>query len=480
MTQEHINTYITEITSNPQAYRCDKSIRIHLPELAEYIDSIEAPADSTGSPMSFRQKLWHVINDDIEFQKGLCECGKRTRFKDFKYKQFCSTQCGLKSEKTREHMSNVNSSESVLAKMRETCRQRYGTDYAGQNKDVHDKQMVSLEQTLVAKHGSIEAFKEHQSELLRSGEANAKIRKSLAEKKDELSKIRSSEEWKQKYNDTIIERFGSIDEFSDHRVRKACAGYDSYDDFKKDVDAKKKKTILEKHSSLEEYNAMCREKQMETILAKYGSIEAFEAHRKETIIAKYGSLEAYMAHRKEILIAKYGSVKEYNKRIREKQKDTIISKYGSIEAYNKAITDAISATKRKNNTFATSSTEEYISQKLFDAGIEYMRQYKCERYPFHCDFYLVDYDLFIEIQAIWTHGRKPFNPDDPECQKTLKEWQDKAKTSQFYINAIEVWTDKDVKKREAAKASNINYLEIFSNDPDEVYRAICERINSMS
>ena len=219
---------------------------------------------------------------------------------------------------------------------------------------------------------------------------------------------------------------------------------------------------------------------METIITKYGSFEAFDAHRKETIIAKYGSLEAYEAHRREMIIAKYGSVEEYNKHIREKQVDTIISKHGSIEAYNKAVTDAISATKRKNNTFTTSSTEEYISQKLFDAGIEYIRQYKCERYPFHCDFYLVDYDLFIEIQAIWTHGRRPFDSEDPECLKTLEEWQDKAKTSQFYINAIEVWTDKDVKKREAAKASSINYLEIFSNDPDEVYRAICERISHIS
>ena len=358
--------------------------------------------------------------------------------------------------------------------------------------------MASLEQTLISKHGSMEAFKEHQSELLRNGDTNAKIRKSLAEKRDELSQIRSSEEWKQKYNDTIIERFGSIDEFSNHRVSKASAKYDSYDDFKKDVDAKKKKTILEKHASLEEYNAMCREKQKDTIIAKYGSIEAFEAHRKEVLIAKYGSIEAYEAHRKEMIIAKYGSVEEYNKHIRKKQRDTIIAKYGSIEtynesiketiiakygsieAYNKAVTDAISTTKRKNNTFATSSVEEYISQKLTDAGIEYMRQYRCERYPFHCDFYLVDYDLFIEIQAIWTHGKRPFDPNDPECQKTLEEWQDKAKTSQFYINAIEVWTDKDVKKREAAKASNINYLEIFSNDPDEVYRAICERISNIS
>jgi hypothetical protein len=476
MTQEHINTYTAEIISNPQAYRCDKSIRIHLPEFAEYIDSIEAPTDSTGSPMSFRQKLWHVINDDIEFQKGLCECGKRTKFKDFKYKQFCSTQCGTKSEKTRERMSSINSSESVLAKMRETCRQRYGTDYASQNKEVHDKQMVTLEQTLISKHGSMDAFKEHQSELLRTGDANAKIRKSLAEKRDEMSKIRSSEEWKQKYNDTIIERYGSIDEFSNHRVSKACAKYDSYGDFKKDVDAKKKKTILEKHASLEEYNAMCREKQMETIIAKYGSFEAFDAHRKETIIAKYGSLEAYDAYRKETIIAKYGSVEEYNKHIREKQMDTIISKYGSMEAYSKAIADAISSTKRKNNTFTTSSTEECVAQKLTDDGIRYIRQYKCERYPFHCDFYLEDYDLFIEIQAMWTHGKRPFNPDDLECMATLEEWQDKAKTSQFYINAIKVWTDSDVRKRETAKASSINYLEIFSNDPDEVYMAICDYI----
>ena len=72
MTQEHINTYISEITSNPRRYRQDYVIFKYLPEFAEYVDSIETQPDRDGLPMPFRQKLWHVINNDLEFQKGIC------------------------------------------------------------------------------------------------------------------------------------------------------------------------------------------------------------------------------------------------------------------------------------------------------------------------------------------------------------------------------------------------------------------------
>ena len=473
----NIDQYKSEIAAGcKDKYRTERSIRKHLPEFASYVDSLPTHSDHKGVPMKFLQKLWHVMNDDIMFTKGVCECGKRTKFIDGKYKRFCSTQCGLRSKDTRSHLSKANSSAESLQKMRETCRQRYGTDYASQSKDIHDKQMASLEHTLISKHGTMDAFKEHQSELLKSDEVNKNIRKSLAEKKDELSKIRSSEEWRQKYTDTIIERFGSMAEFSNHIVSKACAEYESYDDFKKDIDAKKKKTILKKHASLEEYNATCREKQMETILAKYGSIEAFEAHRKDTIIAKYGSIEAYEAHRKEIIIAKYGSVEEYNKHIREKQNETIIEKYGSIETYRKYVTDSMIETKRKNHTFCTSSTEEKVVKMLDGNNIKYIRQYKCDTYPFCCDIYLVDYELFIEIQASWTHGKMPFDANDAACQAQLSDWIEKSKTSKYYKNAIEVWTLRDVKKREVAAANNLQYIEIFSNDANEIFCKICRCI----
>ncbi len=90
-----------------------------------------------------------------------------------------------------------------------------------------------------------------------------------------------------------------------------------------------------------------------------------------------------------------------------------------------------------------------------------IRRYKDKRYPFYCDFYIPSEDLFIELNAHWTHGGKPYNPDDEECQKQLILWKEKAKQSQFYENAIKTWTERDVKKQKVAKDNKLNYKVIY-------------------
>lgn len=120
-------------------------------------------------------------------------------------------------------------------------------------------------------------------------------------------------------------------------------------------------------------------------------------------------------------------------------------------------------TKRKNNTFKKSFLEDklYEELKISFEGKTILRQYKEERYPFYCDFYIVEDDLFIELNAHWTHGGKPYNPNDDECQKQLAIWQEKAKTSQFFQNAIQTWTVRDVEKQKVAKENNLNYKVIY-------------------
>ena len=420
MTQEHINAYILEITSNPRRYRQDYIIFKYLPEFAEYVDSIEAQSDRDGLPMPFRQKLWHVINNDLEFQKGICECGKRCRFKNNKYATYCSQKC-------------AGSSKDSRGKAIKTCIEKYGVENPMYDNGIRIRCTDSFNRTMESKYGSADGFREHMHKVLTSEEANSKIRKGLDRVKDHIKEIHMSEEWKVKTRGTIMARYGSQKAFHDHIMSKS---------------------LDNRGCTRDEYAGHISRKMKETIISKYGSIENFNTERRKNIIEKYGSMEAY----------------------RSSKKDTIISKYGSIEAYNKAITEAVSATKRKNNTFSTSSTEECIAQKLSDDGIKYIRQYKCGAYPFHCDFYLVDYELFIEIQASWTHGKMPFDANDAVCQTQLSDWIEKSKTSKYYKNAIEVWTRRDVKNRETAKANNINYLEVFSNDPGEVYIEICDYI----
>lgn len=121
-------------------------------------------------------------------------------------------------------------------------------------------------------------------------------------------------------------------------------------------------------------------------------------------------------------------------------------------------------TKKKNNSFNKSSKEEEFYSYLLneDKTKTIYRQYKDEkRYPFYCDFYILEDDLFIELNLHWTHGSKPFDSNDEDCQKQLAIWQEKAKTSQFYQNAIHTWTVRDVEKQRIAKENNLNYKVIY-------------------
>ena len=121
-------------------------------------------------------------------------------------------------------------------------------------------------------------------------------------------------------------------------------------------------------------------------------------------------------------------------------------------------------TRKKNHTFNTSNIEENFYTELLNENKTktIYRQYKDpERYPFYCDYYIVEDDLFIELNAHWTHGTKPFDPNDEFCQKQLSEWKEKAKTSQFYANAIQTWTIRDVEKQKCAKEHNLNYKVIY-------------------
>ena len=64
-------------------------------------------------------------------------------------------------------------------------------------------------------------------------------------------------------------------------------------------------------------------------------------------------------------------------------------------------TNKIFNTKKKNGTTNTSKSEELLYEKLLkeNENKTIYRNYKCDRYPYHCDFYIVEDDLFIELNT---------------------------------------------------------------------------------
>lgn len=121
--------------------------------------------------------------------------------------------------------------------------------------------------------------------------------------------------------------------------------------------------------------------------------------------------------------------------------------------------------KENGTLFVSDSKAEqdfYSKLKAIYSSDDIIRQYfDKDRYPFKCDFYIQSEDLFIEVHANWTHGGRPYDPNDESCQKQLAIWQEKAKTSNYYKNAIYTWTDLDVRKQEIAKKNNLNYQTIY-------------------
>lgn len=121
-------------------------------------------------------------------------------------------------------------------------------------------------------------------------------------------------------------------------------------------------------------------------------------------------------------------------------------------------------TKKKNKSFNTSQPEEKYYQLLIEEyGVDdVVRQYRDKRYPFDCDFYIKSKDLFIECNFHWTHGCHPFDSTSATDMEKLKLWENRSKYSKFYKQAIYVWTQLDVKKKELATQNHLNYKAIYN------------------
>ena len=260
---------------------------------------------------------------------------------------------------------------------------------------------------------------------------------------------------------------------------------------------KAKQTCLEKYG-VEHYTN--REKSKQTCLEKYGvesnlNIPEVKEKIKQTCLEKYGvefaaQADAVKEKIKQTCLEKYGV--EYilqSKEIREKSKQTCLEKYGvefsaqadvvkekikqtCLKRYgvpngggSKQSLDKIANTKRKNHSFTTSKPEENLYKEIKSIYPSVIRQYKESRYPYNCDFYIPELDMFIELQGSWTHGKHPYNEKSNQDQLILNKWKSRLLDNHgFYLTAIKVWTISDPKKRETAKKNNLNYVELFNKE----------------
>ena len=261
----------------------------------------------------------------------------------------------------------------------------------------------------------------------------------------------------------------------------------------KEIQEKSQNTCMKKYGCISPLgNKDIQEKSKQTCKQQYGveyigqSVEIQEKIReicKELYGTEYPAQSEQIKEKtKQICLKKYGveNVMQ-SKSIQNKIKDIFLERYG-VDCPFKAleVQQKIYNTKKLNHTFNSSSIEEHFKNYLESRNISYMTQYKSEKYPFCCDFYLDDLDLYIEIQGNWTHYKEPYNESNPSHQEILESWKSKSETHKYYKNAIQTWTIRDVHKRTTAKKNQLRYLEIFSCKIDEVIKVFEEFLKSAS
>ena len=432
--------------------------KTHLPkEIYEYL--INRYNDSK----SLKETVYRInFGYDV---RPVCEnCGKPIEFlgkPSRMWKTYCSNQC-------RYSLNRLN-------KYKKTCLEKYGVEYAQQSNEVKDK----AKQTCLEKYG-VEHYtnreKSKQTCLEKYGvESNLNIPE-IKEKCKE-SRIKNKDKIKEKSKQTCLEKYGVEYSLQSKQVRE-----------------KSKQTCLEKYGV--EYSAQAdvvKDKIKQTCLEKYGvtngggSEQALEKI-KQTCLKRYGltngggskeSLEKI----KQTCLERYGVDCSFKiDSVQEKIKQTCLKKYGvysysKTEEYSdymsklmssKEMQDKINETKRKNHTFNTSKIENKLYKEIKLIFPSVIAQYnKDDRYPWNCDFYIPELDMFIEFQGSWTHGKHPFDYNSEEDQEILKKW--KIKNTKYYNNAIQTWIDRDQKKRETAKKNNLNYIELFNKEDIQLF-----------
>ncbi len=300
---------------------------------------------------------------------------------------------------------------------------------------------------------------------------------------------------KQKQKQTNIERYGCECALQNNNVKEktkqtnirkyGCEIAQQSDNVKTKIAKSNKETVKQKYGvdNIAKLDIV-KEKCKYTLKQKYGvegvlSVEQFRNKYILTNVAKYGV--KYPSQNEEIkkrirdsfylhMIRKYGvkypsQNEEIKRRIQASYKQTIHNRYGVNNVSELPdVVLKIQQTKRENNTFNKSSDEEIIYQNLINiyGTDDIIRQYRSEKYPFNCDFYIKSLDLYIEYNGTWTHGGHPYDETNKDDLTILQNW--KNKKTKYYDNAINIWTVRDVNKRKTALENNLNYIEIWNLD----------------
>ena len=365
-------------------------------------------------------EIYYRLKNNLKKRPVCIICGKPVKYTSGHYAKFCSKECqysdlGKKITKEIKIKSNL---------------EKYGVEHTSQLKEVTDKRTKSradhvneiqqhVRESLYKKYGAYDVM--HIPHILQKIK-NTNLKKFGVEFPLQQLKKENSEIY-QKISQTCINKFGVDSPLKNKEVRE-----------------KIKQTNIQKYGVDNLFkNDIIKEKIKQTNIQKYGVDYLFKSNI-----------------------------------IKEKIKQTNIQKYGvdnplkNKEIWKKSQDNRqISSKSKLENNFLNYLKLKYESDDI-------ITQYKSKEYPYYCDFYIKSINLYIEIQGHWTHNDHPFDINNLNDQQIMNIWRTKSLSDNYYKNALNTWTIKDVEKRNTAIQNNLNYLEIFGKTDLNKYIDIFE------
>lgn len=209
-----------------------------------------------------------------------------------------------------------------------------------------------------------------------------------------------------------------------------------------------------------------RQKQSENIIEHLDDIQM---KMQATMLDRYGVRYSYQMDKYRNNLMQYN--REHKDEVIQKVQETNLERYGvpyymqtdearkyqSKRMLDKTVQNALCQARLEHHTFRSSSSEDLLYQLLVDVFGEsdVQRQYMSDVYVFQCDFYIKSRDMYIELNASWTHNGHWYQ-DGSNDFDTVVYWQNKG--TDYYEKAIETWTVRDVSKRQCAEQANLNYV----------------------
>lgn len=246
----------------------------------------------------------------------------------------------------------------------------------------------------------------------------------------------------------------------------------------KEILKKTKKTCLERYGS-ESVGAskLIQDKVRQTNLKKYGveyPLQNKNIHDKSIKTGlENGSFKASVVKSKETKLRLYGSINNSKqagltkKNWTKEQKEHFIKavqntklKHFNDPNYNNTI--QATRTKKENGTLGASISkfeQKWITYlKTTYPQYTILTQYgEDPRYPYNCDCYIKDLDLFIEFQGSYYHNWRPFN----DSVEHIEEYNSLMSKGQQKKRIAQRWRYLDTEKRNCALQNHLNYLEYW-------------------